>query len=113
MYATKPEENGFYFFLFFFNFTFSLIVFSFQEYKFFMELGALHYIAAVVTLHAEYLYMELLPKMYGKIKILNSLLKSNALEHFKVLLEYGSKKKKKKKTFLDVGCKWDCMGPWC
>lgn len=48
------------------------------------------------------LYMELLPKMYGKIKILNSLLKSNALEHFKVLLEYGSKKK----TFLDVGCKW-------
>lgn len=37
--------------------------------------------------------MELLPKMYGKIKILNSLLKSNALEHFKVLLECGSKKK--------------------
>lgn len=37
--------------------------------------------------------MELLPKMYGKIKILNSLLKSNALEHFKVLLEYDSKKK--------------------
>lgn len=70
-----------------------------------MELGALHYIAAAVTLHAEYLYMELLPKMYGKIKILNSLLKSNALEHFKVLLEYGSKKKKE--TFLDVGCKWD------
>lgn len=39
--------------------------------------------------------MELLPKMYGKIKILNSLLKSNALEQFKVLLEYGLKKKKK------------------
>lgn len=58
-----------------------------------MELGALHYIAAVVTLHAEYLYMELLPKMYGKTKILNSLLKSNALEHFKVLLECGSKKR--------------------
>lgn len=37
--------------------------------------------------------MELLPKMYGKIKILNSLLKSNALEHFKVLLEYDSKNK--------------------
>lgn len=36
--------------------------------------------------------MELLPKMYGKIKILNSLLKPNALDHFKVLLEYGSKK---------------------
>lgn len=59
-----------------------------------MELGALHYITAVVTLHAEYIvHMELLPKMYGKIKILNSLLKSNALEHFKVLLEYGSKKR--------------------
>lgn len=93
-------------FSFFFFLTFSLIVFSFQEYKFFMELGALHYIAAVVTLHAEYLYMELLPKMYGKIKILNSLLKSNALEHFKVLLEYGSKKKRLFWMWVANGTAW-------
>lgn len=52
------------------------------------------------------LYMELLPKMYGKIKILNSLLKSNALEHFKVLLEYGSKKKRLFWMWVANGTGW-------
>lgn len=47
---------------FIFLFFFSLIVFSFHEYKFYMELGALHYIAAVVTLHAEYLVHGALTK---------------------------------------------------
>lgn len=47
---------------FIFLFFFSLIVFSFQEHEFYMELGALHYIAAVVTLHAEYLVHGALTK---------------------------------------------------
>lgn len=74
-----------------------------------MELGALHYIAAVVTLHAEYLVHGALTKDVWEDKnpeFTSEIQCFGALQSpFRVWFQ--------KKTFLDVGCKWDWMGSWC
>lgn len=61
MYATKPEENGF-FLLFFFFLSF------FQGSEFYMRSGALHYISAVLTLHAKRIVYGALTKDEGEDK---------------------------------------------
>lgn len=74
-----------------------------------MELGALHYIAAAVTLHAEYLVHGALTKDVWEDKnpgFTSEIQCFGALQSpFRVWFH--------KETFLNVGCKWDRMGSWC
>lgn len=77
---------------FFLLFFFFFLSFFFQGSEFYVRSGALHYISAVLTL---LLYMELLPKMKGKIKKkknMSSPLKLSAWDRLKVIWERGSRR---------------------
>lgn len=89
MYATKPEENGFFFFFL-------------QGYEFYMKLGALHYISAVLTLHAKYIVYGALTKDVWEDKNTEF---TSEMECFGPLK--SSFRIWFQKTYLDVGCKWN------
>lgn len=57
-----------------------------------MKLGALHYISAVLTLHAKYIVYGALTKDVWEDKNTEFTSEIDALDQLKVPLEYGSKR---------------------
>lgn len=83
----KTRRKWLFFVVFFLSF--------FQGSEFYMRSGALHYISAVLTLHAKRIVYGALTKDEGedKKKNMSSPLKLSAWDRFKVIWERGSRRR--------------------